>query len=101
MNGGVPPINVKPDAAKLARTGLTLALLGMACMGPIAGIPAVWCCHRAKRLAGGDPASRAYQDASSGLLLGYLSILLFSIGLVLLWFLIPIVYRLFHLDRFF
>jgi hypothetical protein len=80
-----PPVQVQVSQAptnNVALWSMILGIMGLLCLGPITGIPAIICGHKARKSLRLNPGKETGDGmALSGLILGYVSTVL---GLIVL-----------------
>lgn len=82
----VPPLpSAAPKNSALAIASLVLGILGVICCSVITGVPAVICGHIARAKIKRDASLGGGSLALAGVILGYLSILIMVVGLVISW----------------
>jgi hypothetical protein len=75
------PVAIKKNEP-LAIWALVLGLLGFFCCGPFGAIPAIVCGHSAVSKIGHDPGLQGRGMAITGLVLGYLWVIVFAFWLI-------------------
>ncbi len=81
----VPPLPSAKKNSALAITSLVLGILSIPCCSFITGVPAVICGHIARARIKRDPSLSGDGLALAGLILGYISLVMMVIGLVVAW----------------
>lgn len=84
MNVPHLPSEVKKNSA-LAIASLVLGILGVICCSFITGVPAVICGHVARGKIKRDASLGGESLALAGLILGYISVVIFIVGLAFSW----------------